>query len=404
MKKLLHLLLCCSLIATSTIAQNNYNEISLPALMEKKQKGDDNMIIVDVRTKGEYHDTVSRGKQSNIGRIKGAINIPLQDLQKDPEAVKQLEAYKDKDIYLICSHSYRSRSVSNLLLKNGFTHVNNVQGGMTEWFRRYDELAPYRTQFYETANSYKNISPAQLLHMLSSGEKVQLIGITNTPRFFWDSATVRFYQYYPALKNAVYFNYADSLKILEQAQQAKGKPIVLFNMVNNGAAETSEWLTQKGIPDATYLVGNSYLFYEFFRNKNPGQKTTKFIESKSKIDFITAPNYCSKQKTGNTVLIDLRHDSLYNKVNKGTKHAFKHLANSVNFFEGNGVDQFSKQFTDKKKNYVFISENGIDGLALANGLTKKGYSISWLIGGLQRWEWYMNNVEDFGCNNSLVKE
>ena len=103
-------------------------------------------------------------------------------------------------------------------------------------------------------------------------------------------------------------------------------------------------------------------------------------------------------------MIDLRHDSLYNKVNKGTKHAFKHLANSVNFFEGNGVDQFSKQFTDKKKNYVFISENGIDGLALANGLTKKGYSISWLIGGLQRWEWYMNNVEDFGCNNSLVKE
>lgn len=404
MKKFLHLLLCLFGIATITNAQNNYNEISLPALMEKKQQGDNNIVIVDVRTKGEYCDTVSRNKQSNIGRIKDAINIELRELQQNPEAIKQLEPYKDKEIYLICSHSYRSRSASNILLKNGFNHVNNVQGGMTEWFRRYDELAPYREQFYETANSYKNISPGQLLNLLSSGEKVQLIGITNTPRFFWDSATVRFYQYYPSFKNAAYFSYADSLKILEQAQRAKGKSIVLFNMVNNGAAETTDWLTQKGIPNAAYLVGNSNLFYEFFRNKNPAQKTSKFIGLKSNINFITAPNYCGKLEAGNLVLVDLRHDSLYNKVNKGTKHDYKHLANSVNFFEKNGVDQFEKQFTDKKKNYVFISENGVDGLALADDLTKKGYTISWLIGGLQRWEWYMNNVEDFGCNDSLVKE
>src|SRR5690348_3168573 len=97
--------------------QTNYNEITLPELMKKKQKGDPNMIIVDVRTRGEYHDTVSRGKQSNIGRIKGAINIPVQDFQqKTAETVKQLEAYKDKEIYLICSHSYRSRTASRVLL------------------------------------------------------------------------------------------------------------------------------------------------------------------------------------------------------------------------------------------------------------------------------------------------
>src|SRR5258705_4882218 len=109
-------------------AQNTYNEITLPELMKKKHNGDNNMVIVDVRSKGEYYDTVSRGKQSNIGRIKGAINIPVQELQQNPDAVKQLDAYKDKEIYLICSHSYRSRSASNALLRNGFTHVNNVQG------------------------------------------------------------------------------------------------------------------------------------------------------------------------------------------------------------------------------------------------------------------------------------
>jgi rhodanese-related sulfurtransferase len=148
-RKKLYCLLSFLIAAIASQAQNNYNEITLPELMKKKQQGDKNMMIVDVRSKGEYYDTVSRGKQSNIGHIKGAINITLQDLQQNPDAVKQLDAYKDKDIYLICSHSYRSRSASRILLNNGFTHVNNVQGGMTEWYRRYDELAPYRNEFLE---------------------------------------------------------------------------------------------------------------------------------------------------------------------------------------------------------------------------------------------------------------
>ena len=159
MKYFLLLLCCLVCIATMITAQNNYHEMTLPGLMQKKQQGDNNILIVDVRTKGEYHDTLSKGKQSNIGRIKDAMNIELREFQQNPEAViKQLEPYKDKEIYLICSHSYRSRSASNILLKNGFTNISNVQGGMTEWFRRYDELAPYRSQFYETKNSYSNIS------------------------------------------------------------------------------------------------------------------------------------------------------------------------------------------------------------------------------------------------------
>jgi hypothetical protein len=41
---------------------------------------------------------------------------------------------------------------------------------------------------------------------------------------------------------------------------------------------------------------------------------------------------------------------------------------------------------------------------MADALTKKGYKISWMIGGLDRWEWYMNNTEDFKCNDRLVEK
>ena len=72
----------CLLIFFDVNAQNNYNEVTLPELMKKLREKDTNMVIVDVRTRGEYYDTSSRYQQSNIGHIKGAINIPLQDFRK----------------------------------------------------------------------------------------------------------------------------------------------------------------------------------------------------------------------------------------------------------------------------------------------------------------------------------
>ncbi|MEO8406224.1 MAG: rhodanese-like domain-containing protein [Chitinophagaceae bacterium] len=392
----------CLAFPVALLAQTTYTEVSLPELMKKKQQ-DPNIVIVDVRTDGEYYDSATNYKQGNIGRIKGAIHIGLQDLAEKPDAIKQLDAYKDKEVYLICSHSYRSRVASNILLKNGFTHVNNVRGGMTEWFRRYDELSPYRNDFYETSDKYVNLSPSQLYKKLNSGEKFLLIGIASVPHFFYDSLTIQLFQYLPAFKNVTYFNAGDSMQVLEKIKKEKPSSVVLFNTVNNGAAEMTDWLTQQGISNVSYLVGSENLFYEYARNNKMIPAADKFLVNKSKINFITPPVYCEDITKGKPMqLIDLRIDSLFNKVNSGTKYNFKHLKEAINFPEAKGIDQFMQQFPDKRTTYVFISNNGINGIELADALTKKGYTINWLIGGLQRYEWYMNNVETYGCMDRLV--
>lgn len=393
----------CFFIFFEAGAQNNYNEVTLPELMKKLQDKDPNMIIVDVRTPGEYYDTSSRFQQSNIGHIKGAINIPLQDFRKNPATVHQLDAYKEKDIYVICSHSYRSRVVSNMLLDSGFSHVNNTQGGMTEFFRRYNELAPFENDFYETSIKYKNIAPAQVLAQLSGNKNPLLIAISNTPRFSWDSLNLVFYKYYPSFKSALDFYYADSLKILELVQKEKTRPVVLFNTTNYGAAELAGWLTQKGIENVSYLVGGIDLFYENLINRNLSSAINMFLTMHSMVHFITPPVFCGQAGAlKNGILIDLRHDTLFNKVNKGTKHNYKHLKDAVNFFAGKGIEKFEQQFPDKKTDYTFISENGIDGIEFADRLAKKGYKINWLDGGLHEWEWYMNNVETFKCMDYFV--
>ncbi|MGH2646697.1 MAG: rhodanese-like domain-containing protein, partial [Ginsengibacter sp.] len=294
-------------------SQKAYNEVTLPELLQSLEKKDPNMILVDVRTPGEYYDSSSIYQQSNIGHIKGAINIPLQEFRKDPATVHQLDAYRDKDIYVICSHSYRSRVVSNLLLDSGFQHINNTRGGMTEFFRRYNEVEPLETDLYETGINYKNIAPSQLIEELRTKKNPLLINVSNKPNYFWDSANIVFNKYFPAFKNAVSFNYADSLKILEIAKKETGRPLVLFNSINYGAAELARWITQKGIPNVSYLVGGTNLFYEYVANENLLPLVDKFIQMNSKIHFITPSVFCNKMSVlNNTKIIDLRHDTVFN--------------------------------------------------------------------------------------------
>ncbi len=81
-------------------------------------------ILLDVRTKEEFE-----GKADpNFGTLKNAINIPVQDLEKQLPGISQL---KNKEILVYCSHSHRSPMASYLLTQNGFTNVTNMAGGMS---------------------------------------------------------------------------------------------------------------------------------------------------------------------------------------------------------------------------------------------------------------------------------
>jgi rhodanese-related sulfurtransferase len=396
--------LLCLLASLPLFAQNNYKEITLMDLMKKKIAGDKNMVIIDVRTRGEYNDT-PHGKSGDIGRIRGAINIPLQELMSDSQKIHQFDDYKDKDIYLICSHSYRSRTVSNMLLKNGFKNVNNTRGGMTEWYRRFNELVAYRDQLDQTDINYRNISSAELFSSLGKNNQPMLIGIRNTPRFFWDSGTVLFYKYFPLLKDARYFDLKDSLKLFELVANDKQRPVILFNMVNSGAAEMAEWLKQKGISNASYLVGGINLLYEYAIDNLGKEIAGNFFTTSSAINFLTPSIYCTGRmyRTKTIQAIDLRADSLFNKVTEGVKHDYSHFKGSLNFHFTRGAEEFEKEFPNKNTEYLFFNSFGSDGIELADALTKKGYKVSWMIGGYDRWEWFMNNMENFSCQDLFEK-
>lgn len=96
--------------------------ISFSELKERYGK-DTTLIILDVRMPEEL--------TSDLGKIKGVINIPLQVLSNK---VSELEKYRKKEIAVICRSGNRSRTATKFLLEKGF-NAKNVPGGMMAYRR-----------------------------------------------------------------------------------------------------------------------------------------------------------------------------------------------------------------------------------------------------------------------------
>jgi rhodanese-related sulfurtransferase len=90
------------------------------------KKGKEKIILLDVRTAEEFNGTAA----DKFGRLAGAINIPVQDLEK---RIAELAKYKQNEIIVYCSHSHRSPRASYILTQNGFSKVTNLEFGMSEW-------------------------------------------------------------------------------------------------------------------------------------------------------------------------------------------------------------------------------------------------------------------------------
>src|SRR5580765_4489730 len=89
-------------------------------------------LLLDVRSQGEGDDT-SSSLSLNIGRIKNAMHIDIRQL---PQRWKELSDYKNKPLFIYCSHSQRSRRASRLLADSGFTRVYNINGGLTNFYNQ----------------------------------------------------------------------------------------------------------------------------------------------------------------------------------------------------------------------------------------------------------------------------
>lgn len=96
-------------------------EISVQELNALRQAGAD-VFILDVRNADEYA----------ICNLNGHL-IPFAEL---PSRLNELN--KDQHIVIHCHAGGRSRRATEFLMNQGFTHVENLRGGITAWANEID--------------------------------------------------------------------------------------------------------------------------------------------------------------------------------------------------------------------------------------------------------------------------
>lgn len=114
------ILLCLPLIAFSA----DVTDIDV-AEAKKNIESKKYDLILDVRTPEEYN--------GDLGHIQGSKLLPIQELDKRME---EISSFKGKNILVYCAAGGRSSRASGILAKNGYSNVENMAGGMTEWNKR----------------------------------------------------------------------------------------------------------------------------------------------------------------------------------------------------------------------------------------------------------------------------
>ena len=92
------------------------NEIDYNKLQEIINEND-NVYLIDVRTEDEFLDK----------HLKNAINIPLQNIEKN---IEKIVKNKNDIIIVYCKYGGRGQKAVNKLIKMGYNNVYNLKGGI----------------------------------------------------------------------------------------------------------------------------------------------------------------------------------------------------------------------------------------------------------------------------------
>ena len=80
------------------------------------------LFLLDVRNPQEL--------EGELGRLPGAVNIPLQQLE---QRLAELSIQEKKDIVVVCRTGKRSETAARMLQEAGNVRVFVLNGGMVAW-------------------------------------------------------------------------------------------------------------------------------------------------------------------------------------------------------------------------------------------------------------------------------
>ena len=162
-----------SLVETS----NPYKIISAIELSVKMAK-DNGLYILDVRPDSAYRHISLNPKENAYGHIKGAVNIPMDDI---PSKLSTLP--KDREIIVTDIYGDQASRVAAYLKKNGFNNVSVLIEGVDRLLLTDEQILPTKKTMYVSPVSYQLVNVTEFGRFAKDNKEYLLLDIRSADEF-----------------------------------------------------------------------------------------------------------------------------------------------------------------------------------------------------------------------------
>ena len=386
------------LIAATASAQFKADNVKyktvFPEELCKTLMANQDYTLLDVRSQGEYDDTSTAGGL-NIGHVKNSLHIDIREL---PKRWKELLAYKDKPLFIYCSHSQRSRRASRLLADSGFTKLYNVNGGLTDFYNQGIESNPCQGLEIVTTVPYKILSSKELNANVKQGKSYYIIDLRSDSIFRGISTE----------KTKAEGHFTDAVNVpFDQLKTGSpinipSRPILLVDEYGDESPEAARLLIEKGFKDVSILFDGMDGWVDHTTNttEKPAVKWTRNIS----YTLLAADDF-NKMVAGKKelTLVDIRTKDEFNNASKNYWQNIGQIRGAMNipFAELKTSSSLPQSKDAPIVVYGFNAQPEI--FEAAKWLKDKGYkNVSILQGGIWSLRWTSHNIKGKADLNNLV--
>jgi rhodanese-related sulfurtransferase len=350
--------------------------------------------LLDVRSQGEYDDTSTAGGL-NIGHMKNSMHIDIREL---PKRWKELSAYKDKPLFIYCSHSQRSRRASRLLADSGFTKLYNINGGLTDFYNQGLGSSPCQGLEIVTTVPYKIFSSKEFNASIKQGRSYYIVDLRSDSIFKGISTE--------KAKAEGHFNDATNMPFEKltstSAIAMPAKPILLVDEYGDESPKAAKLLFEKGYKDVSILFDGMDGWVDYTTNT-----TDKIVVKWTRnISYTLLPaddfNKMIAHKKEFT-LIDVRTKDEFNNASKNYWQNIGQIKGAINipFAELKTNNSLPQSKDAAIILYGFNAQPEI--FEAAKWLNDQGYkNVSILQGGIWSLRWTSHNIKGKADLNNLV--
>ena len=341
-------------------------------------------LLLDVRSAPEFNDTST---YINIGHIKGAENINVRELGN---RLSEIDAYKNKPVFVYCSHSQRSRRASKMLADSGFTKIFNINAGITALYYANAKDQECLQQLIVTKNKYNVISSAELCKKLSDkANNIFILDVRNDSAFRHISRDAK-ENALGIIKTSVNIPIADLEKNINSIPN--DKEIIITDLDGGEAAKAAVWLKGKGFEKVSFLLeGIERLLSE---DNSDADLLNKFYTAPVIYKLMT-PVVFGKKIAGdkNILVLDVRTTDEFTNKHTEVWRNIGRIKNAMNI-PVNELPLRISEINKYKNSPIFLYDFGGDNEVFnaANILTQQGFTkVNVLMGGLFNIRWTAAN-------------